>query len=404
MDISCISSSSNRTLADFVSETASIAGLRKFDVFMLRRSDLRELWSEIPDDHPAKTHSEQELTTSSLLGVHDESLREQVCQITADWIFRQFDLACKVACLDLGSVRIVAFATYFPQLSYNVTALNLLADEWGHSEKQLIYNRKAEFALAATVRIANLLFEKGLMDFPIIEIVGGSRFDTVWLPTVGTNNLPSTHQSYLLETEVEGKMHLLLDALRRIQNICNPIQSEGEKSKPIAINKVMYAIEVEPDSVYLFDSEKKIAVLERLLENEFTDLQGVVGMNFDLAHMAILDADIPTLNRFHKLFVHGHIADHPSVHTRDRSPGTWTNLENWRSNTYAYLSILEKAFEYRQANNLPHSNAVAIELEGCSRLRWVLESIAMVNYGLTMLKTHSPQIQRFHHLSKTVEE
>jgi hypothetical protein len=155
---------------------------------------------------------------------------------------------------------------------------------------------------------------------------------------------------------------------------------------------------LEPGETYAFSTQSDLEHLAKLIvQND--KIRDHVGFNFDVGHYKIVGieaqdlrrtvpqtekGDVPSGIQYKDLIVHAHIADHPSDHTCDMPLGFWTPITRRMTKVdygfTSYLEMLRDAASDRSPGGLPISGVVALELEGCSRMDWVNESIANLKH------------------------
>ena len=335
---------------------------------MIRRIDFEEILSQLDSDGWTWSDGQRPSTVIEMFGLaHDN--QDVLYDLIAKWYATQISKAYNGKPFKLAGV-----ATYLPQIAFNK---ELLAETKSPS---LIYLDQSIQALSAFIRILNSKHLKTFFPSPLIEVVCGSTFDL--LNSADRSLAASSVESYLIETNRDRKMKQVLHSLSEVATSCEGLDFQ-------------FACEVEPDCVYVLNDVTAIRQFTGMLA-EFPKLKNKVSLNMDIAHMSLANAKPRELNDFEGMFSHSHFSDHASIHTRDRIPGTWKIVENWRSDLYGYLAVLENSFAIRQKKNLESTNAVAIELEGCGRIKWLVESSSIARYCLRMLDTWGRQIRDFH--------
>ncbi len=244
MLVSAITSSSNRDIANFVREI-SLVGLDRLDLFLVRKEDLKSIIGRLP----AKSEARSAKSTIQLLGIDDPQTRQEVVDATATW------LSEKLSAQNGRKVAISAAATYIPQIAINTEFAKSISD------KHLIdAHAKAKNALVSVIRIMchpSLSADSGPA---VIEVVCGSKFDLVKL----------RNESYIVESTIDSKCRNIARTLSEVVDEC----SEYNFS---------FALEVEPDSVFLMNS---LEVMKKLLEEckSHPNLDNRIAFNLDLAH------------------------------------------------------------------------------------------------------------------------
>jgi hypothetical protein len=187
----------------------------------------------------------------------------------------------------------------------------------------------------------------------------------------GRNKKPT----WVIQYQLPAKIEQLLRSLCEIR--------DGLKG---GIEPYALSLELEPGSAYvLSDHTSLMQVYDAIQTNGLAEK---VGLNLDIAHFKIagispaflkggMENNVQGKDLTHWL-VHSHIADHPlRMHTRDLALSAYTDLEGVSSDFCAYLDLLMDRAKHFQANRtgLLFSGAVAVELEGCSRMSWIHNSI-----------------------------
>lgn len=347
-----LSSSSIRRYQDLSLELKGISRANRVDLLVPRDIDIA-YYNE--DGRNGESLLPAKGRMADLLG--DEVQGERITR----WIAEQ------VAELDL---EIPSLATYFPDITNT--------DE--------VRRKAAVSALTRTGRLAFDLVRTGKMEHPIVELVCG----TVLEPTQDSKNKT--------RIDVYGrrfKLEILLQSLRDVvKNLA------GEKKQKIAL-----ALELEPGETYVLNSPDSLKWISEKLRNDPL-LKDHVGINLDIAHVRIEGIPAAELDPYLDQIVHAHISDHPRIHTHDQMVGNWTNIERIYDGYQPYLHLLLRrsrqfastrrtllsrlaAWFGRSRRNselpdLPFSNAVAIELEGCNRILSIHDSITRLRHAITI--------------------
>lgn len=249
-------------------------------------------------------------------------------------------------------VRIAAAATYFPDVS--------CADR-GRREK-------AVRAVVNTVRLCHHLMDQrdlGMDVVACVEVVCGSLLEPV--------DTSAGRQVLVKQYTLPAKLRYLVESLQRV---CEEL---APADRPYAL-----ALELEPGATYVLRDLDSLRQVHKAVSR--AGLAGHVGLNLDIAHFRIAGVT-PTALRgdggaepdLTEWIVHSHIADHPlQMHTRDLAIGAFTDVERLPTDLCAYLDLLmaRAAHAARHPGGLLFTNSVALELEGCSRMRWVHDSLA----------------------------
>ena len=122
---------------------------------------------------------------------------------------------------------------------------------------------------------------------------------------------------------------------------------------------------------------------------EFNQQRVLEGINLDIMHYRIAgpEAGFPNADflddrlgakHYWERIVHTHIADQATgMHAVDQPLGRHTDLGHMPGAFCAFLKYFEKRRRTYDplSSGLPFSGSVALELEGCSRIEWIHESV-----------------------------
>lgn len=372
MHASVITSASDRRLPDLLNEICQISHVCDFDIYLLRNNDMADidaLWKprgkHLKPQFSAESHSLDTRSPTDILA------KKKNLKLIYKWLRHCLHATNAEIALSKGAsgrrVRIAALATYFPDIS-------------SRSDKR---RRKSIDALTNSILLALQLTrtpiaagesESAMMKHAIVEIVCGTRLDKCDC----SKACRGSHIVY--ESQVETKLELLKDSLCQVAKNINGKQQRRDW---------YLALELEPGSTYLLrDSQSLLQTLESLLSSRL--LRGHVGINVDIAHMKIANVDPESiLGREHVLnrILHAHTSDHPTgMHTRDQAIGRWSTIERYNGPDYRYLRVLQERADMKDTL-LPFSRRVALELEGCNRMRSVHDSLSALRGLLTAAKT-----------------
>lgn len=378
---SVISSCSDRGLAELIREIRGIDNVRLVDLFVLRSLDILEIDMELeardqPCLDPRETPFADQVRTTTQILAQDANLPRLV-----DWVGRQFH-AANAGVPENEQSRIAAMATYFPDIT----------------SRSKEYRELAIHALANTVRLGLELRDvvtpmaRDANSRPVIvELVCGTILDQCECAECRRDR--ENRIDFVMVATDPSKVRLLCDSLGEV---CG----EVERTHPGRTDWAL-AMELEPGPTYVLRNIEQIAEV-------FTELQTArrnrpapatmarhIGLNADIAHASIAGVPARTartpdgkvirgLDEFADRIVHGHICDHPGMHTRDQVPGVWKPVDRGDNEYRPYLELLAAvgAAPPRQSG-LPFSNTVALELEGCNRIGWVHESIVALKQLLS---------------------
>jgi sugar phosphate isomerase/epimerase len=170
----------------------------------------------------------------------------------------------------------------------------------------------------------------------------------------------------------EEKLDLLMASLKQAVGM---MPDENLPDARFAI-----ALELEPGRVYVLNEFNWLKEACARIRADGL-LARHVGVNLDLAHARIAGVQPGDLAGLEDRLVHAHIADHPpAMHTRDQALGAWTALDQGGGSYRPFLQILARR---PSQSGLPFSRAVALELEGAHRMKWIRDSIAGLRHLLT---------------------
>lgn len=364
LQCSVITSSTNRDLVDFFSEITEMHGHDvAFDLTVLRDADVQSIEAS---GGPLLFHSaphgrgRPEPTFTQLMA--DSRNLERISR----WFVQK--------CSSPVRTQIAALATYFP----DVTSLY----DW---RRELAVD-----ALTNAVRLGFALVEADLARSAIVEVVCGTILDPCECGECQS-------RGRIFVSDSLTKFQLLLDSLNRVVRQIEQLQRDGSAPRtPFA-----FGVELEPGETYVLCDKDSLDGFFSLLDSTaWAQLRPFVGLNLDIAHMKIAGVEPAQLRKYTGRIVHGHIADHPGMHTRDQPIGTWTTVHR-RANGYRdYVEILcdrsraasegsrDSSSRWRRWWNshfhspsaltqmdLPFSGGLALELEGCNRISWVFDSL-----------------------------
>lgn len=404
---SVITSSSCRSLADLIEEVRAVSRVSLLDVFVLRDTDIEHMEAAKGPLKPKRLNlSQPDNRTSAQILARDENLKPIV-----EWICEQFHSSSGNAPREVEAATISALATYYPQ----ITARSHWDDEpKGTVSWEKIPFRVAQSAIVNTVRLALRLKHacvtdlpershqdaentqekhalRPLMDHAVIEVVCGTIVDQCDCASCGKFR-SEEHQDRRLdivfETEREAKIRMLCDRLLEVVEHVN--QSDEGKEDPCWA----LALELEPGPTYVFNNLEAIRMLIRCLEEgKYKKLRPHVGINLDVAHMKIARVDATDLVEFNDWIVHAHICDHPEMHTRDQIVGTWSQVDRYDGRHYPYLRLLAEIDPTsKKREGRPFTGTIALELEGCSRIGWIHQSLVSMKRMTEVLKHHRRRI------------
>ncbi len=336
LKLSVITSASTLSLQHLFQEVKEIHGeIVGFDLMILRKQDADAFKLTIPNGRITKL-------VAKCYDKIANKLKDQLADRT---------------------LYVPALATYFPDISSVVRERRDDAVE----------------AIVNCVRLCHDLPEmkelKGKLTIkPCVEIVCGClmKMVIVEVPDPQDKN-KKVEKRWILEYDRAKKIDLLIDSLCRI-------------TKKLEGKNYALALELEPGESYVLNDDKALkAIYERVKKEQ---LENVVGLNLDIAHFQIagISAEFLEKEKMYEWIVHSHIADHPpGMHTRDTAIGNFKNLKRTPTAYCEYLKLLHKRQRHYDtqlakrkndsAEPLLFTSAIAIELEGCSKMSWIHTSI-----------------------------
>lgn len=342
--VSAMTSSSDLSIREIASRMAGTGHDPCLDLMLLRDRDMLDL------DDSRVTATEYLANPKSVDDV-------------SDWLVSELQSA------DEGAgrpVSVAAFASYFP----NIASV--------HKEKR----DQSIQAMVNAVQIARTVTgRRNPGATAVVEAVCGSRFDTVH-PKRGD----AETRTFLIASNGLGALGRLVASLKTVtESLKNSDKFAGGEAP-----KYRIALELEPGLTYSLHDALGLEMLGNLLMK--AHLIPNVGINLDIAHMRIADVSAKVFDveitathpgqepvRLRDLILHAHIADHPFLHTRDQSLGTWTHVGQ-RSPYLPYLRLLAGCGARTDGGGF--TRAVAVELEGCDRLPWLLGSLTSLKHLL----------------------
>lgn len=373
--VSVLSSCSRRTLVDLMTELWLISSVECIDLMLLRDIDIFQIdeWlraSGRPLLKPELDRGEPENRSSAQIMAEYDNLEP-----IADWIKCQLDQVRSLPGAERFSIA--AFATYFPDVSDRSGAVSVSG---------LTIQQLAEAALTNSVRLGFLLQERRLLrqdetfkESVIVECVGGNILDRCLCEQCTRLRTDSRkRRNFAIVSQAGEKMRILADAFIKIAEDINSTNS----------GDWCLAAEMEPGPAYVLNGVDRMMGLIDLIPRE---LHQHVALNLDIAHAKICEseswssseesAELWETLRPH--FAHAHWCDHPGMHTRDQAVGRWNPVHQSSSDSYELLGLFQVAnLEPRESNHPPKSGAVALELEGCNRIRWVHNSAAAMKHAV----------------------
>lgn len=317
----------------------------QFDLFVLRDPDLRDLQSQLK-------LTGDKLSVETVLEMQGSI--ESIC----DWVGEHATTLMRAPNRIMTVPPVGALATYFP----------LISSRDANEIKSVVSS------MVGCIKLAVRLKEKGHSDIPVIEIVCGSRVSFCKCDRCKADG----NRGFILPER---------DAIAQVLDVLLQVVEIAEQDRAVKKSEWALALEFEPGGLYSLGSAEALTSLFAALQvDKYKSLKNRVGINVDVGHMRI--AKIPAQffeeeNRSN-LIVHSHICDNPGMHTRDMPMGMWTPIDGSATFDIEYLSLFEKARETvsSRPNGLPFSGSVALELEGCSRVQWIVQGVAGLRHLL----------------------
>ena len=346
---SYITSCSERRLDDLVTEVAAVSAARLVDLYLLREADILDIEGRWSDRKKRLLPPTDEPRTATQIMAEDENV-DLICR----WVQERLRPEGRPQIAEIA-----ALATYFPEISSRPETPQVRL----HSGNPLSRYELAQRALVNAVRVAQRLTDQGLMRQAVVEIVCGSVFDKC--------ECPDCQSRTIFRTPREQKAQLLCTSL---EAVADAISRDGNG------DDWAIGIELEPGVPYLINDEAALELFFNELdarnengEPKYPLASKHVGLNLDIAHMKIAGVSCGFLNDYKDRIVHAHICDHPGMHTRDQSVGTWTPVTRYNGEDYPYLKLLSGIV--RTDGQLLFTGTVALELEGCNRIGWIHNSL-----------------------------
>jgi sugar phosphate isomerase/epimerase len=240
--------------------------------------------------------------------------------------------------------RLAAFATYFPDIS-SMHDDDFLAAIHGLSD--------------AIVLASHASNKYDIMTAPIVEAVCGVLAEPCRCKKCSSQRRVVVFKDTEKQDRLIRGLHAVVRKVRRL------LKNRPNKSFSIGL-------ELEPGSTYVLRDKNTLFELMTRIESDPV-LREHVGLNLDVGHMRIANISASDLEPHINQIVHAHISDHPGMHTRDQVLGAWTNVSHL--NEFDEYIVLLSRREKEKSGPLLFSGAIAIELEGCNRLEWVLASL-----------------------------
>jgi hypothetical protein len=151
-----------------------------------------------------------------------------------------------------------------------------------------------------------------------------------------------------------------------------------------------FAVEVEPGHNYIINDIQSLDAFFAAVDAKGVDKH--IGLNLDIAHYILCGIPKNRVEPHRHRIMHGHISDHPEMHTRDHPPGDWRRSDMYHSLEAQYLGLLASAVTDSD-RALPHSSSLSLELEGCSQLSWCDNGIAAIR-RLVDISQHSKSAEQ----------
>jgi hypothetical protein len=343
-----MSSSSSRPLAELFAELSIIANVQDMDLLLLRDTDIEMLARN-------QQRKDWKINATDLLSVQVDG--PPPWKIVATWIHEQYRIAESwLVGRTVSPVKVSALATYFPDIS-------------SHNPDK---RKRAIEALTQCLHIGFQLASDGIIppDQPIVlEVVCGPVTEACTCTTCRS----TPYTSICSTINDDRKLNLLLTGL---QETVRKFEAEKEQAHPTQLDRqYTIALEIEPGETYFLNSFKRMkSVFDTVKTIGYKLLRDKISLNLDIAHMLIAGITAEQLRELEPWISHAHIADHPGVHTRDLSLGSFTSTYNEYSPYLPYIALLKRRAGERLAR-VPFSRIIAIELEGCNRMEWIHRSI-----------------------------
>jgi hypothetical protein len=371
---------------EFIREIDAISSSNLFDLMVLREIDIHQIdhWLGETTDRRLLPYPPTEKCFDALTSTKILAENENFSPIL-EWLTRQFD-ACNYRRRQWNRIiQVGALATFFPEITSR-------SDEFARGDElpgEYTTRSTAIHALANAVRLALALKQRSLTApscwgrHAIVEMVCGTILDQC--PCAVCKRLrQSQREDYAVVSKRPHKIQLLVDALCQVYHLVRDSR-EGRDDDDWAL-----AIELEPGPTYVVND---LDAANDVFASLPAELARHVGLNVDIAHMKI--AEVPasrasssiepppkwTLEDFRQRIVHAHLCDHPGMHTCDQVVGSWHPVEYYGCEDYPYIELLSAiANGPKRPAELPFSASVALELEGCNRIRSAHHSLIAMKH------------------------
>ena len=342
-----MTSSTNRELIDCLHE------LRRDDVgvdcYLVRNQDLHSIQGY------TEGNSQFDPSLQFLANCNYEDLADWLQENTREW-----------------AKNVKAFATYLPDISTLC-----------HSTKN--YRGLAINSLANCVLAGIEHSERHLNREVVVECVGGTLADRCNCARC------QSHDKFVVVSSQREKIRAMFDAVREVK-----AEVERRASGKIRASWTL-AFEFEPGPCYVLNNLDALRIFYDLYcQEEYGDVRKHVSVNLDVAHFQMCEMLPKNLLPYIELFSHGHLSDHPGLHTHDQPIGSWSAVEQLSSSVYGYLLLLAKAMTLRRSKKLPISGMVSCELEGCNQIGWIESAIQNTQKIVRILNVHHERVARIH--------
>ena len=354
-----MSSCSDRVLCDLACELQANTACGKMELYLFRTADIRSLKDFIQGGKEFRE-------TKDILGIELAEFKKIASEI-CKWIESQIS--------DRGKrqVNLCSLATFFP-------AISSLKSEIAHllGFPQNADRRDAVTCVVNSVVLGEELRKCGVLDSVVVEIVCGSRFE--YLPSEQTGD----ESGIIFEFSRESKLMTLCSSL---EEVCGVLEGEGVKDFTVALELEpgdLFALNDLEALKFVYDYVKSRAILERH-----------IGFNADIAHLGAANVKPNDLAQFSDRIVHAHVCDLPGMHTRDQAVGTWEAIHRIDSAIYGYLSVIAESYS---KTKLKSTGVISLELEGCSQIKWIYDSLTSLQHCFSTLNSKHRRIRKAHGL------
>lgn len=227
----------------------------------------------------------------------------------------------------------------------------------------------ALLAEQALIFLVDIVAQLRALNHPVavLELVAGSATTGVFIGNPNEDPALAPRSYTLMRIDETEAMGTFLKRTKRLAHHA-------------ADKDVTLAIELEPGPLFLIKTLESLRNFCSLLDYAGTPSQkDYIGFNLDIPHWAFLSGittrDLRNARNSNvaRRIVHTHISDHSKGHFCDRPPSS----DPQRLQDYLeWIEFVGELGDTKRAGNLKHSRAISLELECCSSLHDIHESVA----------------------------